>query len=75
MMLKLYAGSLAVDRPFPHQEVPDLVKAEEIFSWMMCSAEEMNTLSGNVNTEGGAYITVATVKMPVSFVQVLSFLL
>lgn len=71
-MLRLCAGSLDVAPPFHPHKVPTLVKAPGIFTWMMCSAEEMSAISGNALTGAGEAITVDIVKTLVSSVRVTS---
>lgn len=73
-MQRLCADSLGAGTPFQPQGMPVLVQAQEGFSWMTCSAEGMNPLCGSACTGGGAHITVATMRMPVSSAQVLAFL-
>ncbi|CAM5168353.1 unnamed protein product [Natator depressus] len=70
-MQRLCADSLDVGRPLRPPGMPSLVQAPEVFSWMTYSAEGMNPLCCSACIEGGAHITVATVRMPVSSAQLL----
>ncbi|CAM4595019.1 unnamed protein product [Caretta caretta] len=68
-MQRLCADSLDVGKPLRPPGMPSLVEAPEVFSWMTCSAEGMNPLCGSACIEGGAHITAATMRMPVSSAQ------
>lgn len=72
MMPPWCAGSWAVVGPWLLQEVPALDRAQGPLSWMMWHVEDMRTICGGAPTEAGSLITVDTVKMLESSVQVRS---
>ncbi|KAK4820990.1 hypothetical protein QYF61_009456 [Mycteria americana] len=52
-----------------HWEMYISFQDQGTFSWMMCSAMEINPTCGNALIQDSQHITVATEKMPVCFAQ------
>ena len=50
--------------------MPSLLTVQEALSRMMCSAEGMKTICGNVLPESGAERSVTAATLPVSFARV-----
>ncbi|CAM2117732.1 unnamed protein product [Caretta caretta] len=73
VMQMLCAGSLDVDMVLQQRQVPFMVKAQEILSWITWVAEDGNTVYGTVLIQDCCLTTVVIMKMPVSSVQ-LAFL-
>lgn len=69
-MQTLSVTSRLVDMLYHLQEMSPLLTAQDILSWMMCSAEGMRTTCGNVLTGGGVERSVTAGAMPASFAQV-----
>jgi hypothetical protein len=70
MMPTWSAGSWAVAMVYLPQEVPGLDRAQDPSSWMTWAALGMSPTCGIVPTVAGAFTTVATTRMLVSFAQV-----
>lgn len=69
-MCRSCAGSWDVEMLSLHWEKHISIQGQGTFSWMMCSAMEMNPTCGNALTEDGPHITAGTEKMPVCVAQV-----
>ena len=70
MMPTWCAGSWAVAWPCLPREMPGLDRAQGPLSWMTWPVEAMRTIFGDVPTEAGSLITVDTMRMLESSVQV-----
>lgn len=51
-----------------------LALVKETSSWMMCSVQELNLTFGTVRTLAGTKMTVGTMRMSVSSVQVKKYI-
>lgn len=69
-MAVLYADNLVVVKLFLSWDGLTLALAEKTSTWMMCGVEELNLTFGTVSMLAGAHITVDTMRMSVSSVQV-----
>lgn len=70
MMPMWCAGSWVVAGPCLLQEVPGLDRAQGPLSWMTWPVQDMNPICGDAPTEAGSLITVDTMRMLESSVQV-----
>jgi len=70
MMPTWCAGSWAVAGPCLPQEMPTLDRALDLLFWMTWPVQDTRTICGDVPTEAGSLITVDTMRMLESSVQV-----
>ena len=70
MMPMWCAGSWAVAWPCLPQEMPTLERALDLLFWMTWPVQDTRTICGDVPTEAGSLITVDTMRMLESSVQV-----